>query len=211
MTHMNMVVPERRAPGGRRAYEMRGRAVLAAETRVRILEAALAFYYAPGEGAESLTVATVARNAEVTTQTILRLFQDRDGLIRSALDLLRDKVVVSVPQVDPADPAASVPEIVELLELHGNAIVRLYHDACSSAAILEEVQAIRLAHAQWCDSAFGPALAHLDEAERAARVILITALLDTWSWYRLRVEQGLSRERTVQIMAAGITTAVAGS
>lgn len=69
-----------------RAYSMSMRAERAAQTRERILDAALACYRDTGIAATSLQA--VARRAEVSAATVLNHFGSADGLSRVVVDRL---------------------------------------------------------------------------------------------------------------------------
>ena len=69
-----------------RPYSMSTRAARAAQTRERILDAALACYRESGIAATSLQA--VARRAEVSAATVLNHFGSSDGLARIVIDRL---------------------------------------------------------------------------------------------------------------------------
>jgi AcrR family transcriptional regulator len=69
-----------------RRYSMSVRAEQAAQTRERILDAALVCYRETGMGATSLQA--VARRAEVSAATVLNHFGSADGLARAVVDRL---------------------------------------------------------------------------------------------------------------------------
>ena len=76
----------------RRRYDMTGRAAAAAETRSRIIAAAVKVY--AREGFKNATMHAIALQAEVSPSTILNHFATPEELLAAALEVLRQELQV---------------------------------------------------------------------------------------------------------------------
>lgn len=187
---VRMTDPER----AKRPYRMQARAEAAAATRDRILAAAeAAFDELP---LNELTLATIAKRAEVSVQTVLRHFGSRDGLLMASLVYSGDKMAGDRD----VEPNGDVEEIVGVLVDHyekfGDRILRWLsqEDAVPTLHLLTDVG--RAYHLEWCEEAFTPALKGLRKEHRKRRAFQLAALTDIYVWKILRRDRGLSPAQT---------------
>lgn len=182
--------PER----AKRPYRMQARAEATEATRQRILEGVeAAFDELP---LDEITLAAIAKRAGVSVQTILRHFDNREGLfmaafVNSATKMGGDRVVW---------PNADVKEIVGVLVDHyeqfGDRILRWLsqEDREPTLRLLSEVG--RVYHLDWCRQAFAPVLKGMRGKRRERRAFQFAALTDIYVWKILRRDRGLSVTQT---------------
>jgi AcrR family transcriptional regulator len=168
-----------------RAYSMELRAAAAEATRERILAAAgeafLEHWY------DDVTIASVARRAGVSGQTVVNHFHTKDQLAMAAYDHLIEGMVAKRYAPAAGDIAALVEALADDYETTGDATVRLL-------ALEERVPSLqplltrgRSGHREWVETMFGA-------RELTPELVVAT---DVYTWKLLRRDQGLSRDQTV--------------
>jgi AcrR family transcriptional regulator len=188
MTNLKITFPPRRK------YRGTVQAEVAALTRQRIIEAALALLDA--RWIDQITLEAVANQSGVTVQTIIRHFGSKDGLFSVAGCAAND----SLTQHHLAAPVGDVPgalrDLLEQYEAVGDRVIRIraqegrYPDM---DAILNEG---RDKHRQWVERVFAPNLADYDGPDRARLRAQLIAICDVQVWKLLRRDGGLSRDQT---------------
>jgi AcrR family transcriptional regulator len=168
-----------------RAYSMELRAAAAEATRERILGAAadafLEHWY------DDVTIASVAKRAGVSGQTVINHFGGKEPLATAAYDRLSEGIVSRRYSPEPGDVAGLVEALVDDYETTGDAVVRLL-------ALEEKVPSLqgllargRAGHREWVESMF-------QAPELTAELVVAT---DVYTWKLLRRDQGLSRDETL--------------
>lgn len=184
----------------KRTYVMSARAAKMAATRQRILDCAADLYL--GQGIDDFTLDEVARRAETTVQTILRIHGSRDQLLFAALDQLARSGVPLKP-TPPGDIAAAVGAIFDLYDAMGDLVLLWLGDERRRPELKERLDTGRKDHQGWVRIAFGP---QLKSCSRQMREFLLHALVvatDVYTWSKLRKDLGLTRaaaETTVRFM-----------
>jgi AcrR family transcriptional regulator len=184
-----------------RKYEQRRRAEKQAETRRRIVEAAIELHCTKGPA--STTVTDVARLAGVQRHTLYRHFPDERSLHLACSGLYTELHPAPDPSGWPDDPAArrrvGLAELYSYFARNEAMFTRVLRDA-EVHTLTAEVLAL------W----FGPpyeriraALAEGLPAEPRAQAALDLAL-DFHAWRRLVRGSGLSNEGAAALMAAAI-------
>ena len=184
-----------------RHYALGARAAKMEETRRRILDAAADLYLQ--RGADAFTLDDVARQAETTVQTILRIHASRDRLLYAALDTLA-RAGVPLKPTPPGDVAAAVAAIFDLYELIGDMVIRWLADERQRPALKAMNDGGRRDHRDWVAIAFAPQLAaRRGEARETMRQALLVAT-DVYSWQKLRRDNGLPRAAAEAVVRAMI-------
>jgi AcrR family transcriptional regulator len=167
-----------------RAYSMELRAASAEATRRRILDAAFAAFLE--HWYDDVTIASVAKRAGVSGQTVLNHFQSKEGLFTAVHQRFGEEVVERRYRPKPGDVRGAVEALVEDYEVTGDAVARFLalEEKVSS---LPAVLAIgRQGHREWVETMFqAPGL--------TAELVVAT---DVYTWKLLRRDQGLSRDET---------------
>jgi AcrR family transcriptional regulator len=168
-----------------RAYSMELRAAAAEATRERILDAAteafLEHWY------DDVTIASVAKRAGVSGQTVINHFGGKEQLAYAAYDRMSEAIVAMRYAPAVGEIRALVEALVEDYETTGDTIIRLL-------ALEEKVPALqpllargRASHREWVGTMFGA-------AELTPELVVAT---DVYTWKLLRRDQGLTRDETV--------------
>jgi AcrR family transcriptional regulator len=173
---------------------MQARAVAAAATGRRILEAAIHNF--GGRPYDEVTLADVAREACVTVQTVLRRFGSKEGLVAAAAELGADEVRAQRWETAPGDLEAAVRGLVEHYELWGERSLRFLAQEERVEAMRRVSDAGRRLHHDWVEHAFGPQLDAVSAAARERLLAQLVAVTDVSVWKILRRDLGLDASET---------------
>ncbi len=167
-----------------RGYAQKARAESVAATRRRIIEATVAAF----SRLSQVTLADVAARAEVSVQTVLRHFGDRDTLIAEATSAL-----VEERATPPGDPTHAIRVLYDQYERRGDANVRLLGREDADPHVKRLMDRGRALHLAWVEQVFAPALRARPPAARDALLDLLIVATDVHTWKLLRRDRGLSR------------------
>jgi AcrR family transcriptional regulator len=173
-----------------RPYEMRARADAAAQTRDRIMGAAIEL--ANEKPINALVLPDVATRAGVSVQTVLRLFGSRDGLLDAATESAMASVLAE-REVVPGDVGAAIGTLFDHYEVRGDGVLLLLGQERWEPRAAEITSAGRRLHREWVAGAFAPYLAGAEDVERDATVDLLVAASDVYTWKLWRRDRCLSR------------------
>jgi AcrR family transcriptional regulator len=189
-----------------RAYSMTARSASVEQTQQRILAAARARFLACAY--EDVTLAGIAADAGVTTQTVLNRFGTKERLFLafaadffSEMDALRSSV-------RRGDPRSAVRVVLQQYELMGDLNVRVLALEGRLPALAEVSRLGRERHRGWLTDTFGELL----PAESRARQETVTALYaatDVYVWKLLRRDLGVSLAETTRTMERLVRGALA--
>jgi AcrR family transcriptional regulator len=185
---MNTTTPQTRA------YRMSARAVSAATTAQRILDATVeAFWERDGE---QVSLEEVARRADVTVRTVIRRFGGREGLFAAALDRETERVRHEREQAPTGDAAAAIRVLLDSYETTGERMLGVLGEERRVQSLATIADRGRALHREWCDRVFAPALTGYRGVQRERRLAQLTAVCDVYTWKLLRRDAGLSRRQT---------------
>lgn len=177
-----------------RPYTSPLRARAAKETRERILQAALArlssSYY------DDVTLDAIAADAGVTVQTVLRRFESKEGLVRAITESRTPEVTAQRDEAPVGDIAGAIANLIDHYEAIGDLVMLLLRQEERVAPFADITAFGKASHASWIDRVFAPWLAGRTAEERRVLHAQLVAVCDTYMWYLLRRQQGLSREHT---------------
>lgn len=173
---------------------MSSRAAAAAQTRERILRAAIALFET--EHYDALTFPRIAAHAGVSPQTVALHFRTKDGLVQAALAWWKpqEEALREVPGGDPLEAAR---RICARYEAHGAAVLRLLAIEGRVAAVQPILDHGRASHRAWVERTFGAKLGA--GAARLRRIMALVAAYDIYTWHVLR--RVLGPEDTILTMA----------
>jgi len=176
---------------------MRARAEAVEATRERLARAAMERFLS--EPYDEVTLASIARDAGVSHQTLLNHFESKEGLFAAATERFSADLL-SARQTRPAtDPESVVAHLMTQFEHSGDGNVRL-------AVLDERIEAVRTAleqgranHQGWLAEVFADRLPS-GAAERRRMLSALHAVTDVYTWKLLRRDLGLGRRATQQVM-----------
>jgi AcrR family transcriptional regulator len=176
---------------------MRARAEAVEATRERIARVAMQRFLA--ESYDDVTIASVARDAGVSHQTLLNHFESKDGLFAAAAERFSAELAASREGRATSDPESVVALLMEQFERSGDGNVRL-------ALLHERIEAVRAGleqgranHQGWLAEVFEDRLPS-DPAERRRTLAALHAATDVYTWKLLRRDLGHGRRATERIM-----------
>ena len=176
---------------------MRARAEAVEATRERIARAAMQRFLA--EPYDDVTIASVARDAGVSHQTLLNHFESKDGLFAAAAERFSADLAASRAGRATSDPESVVAVLMEQFERSGDGNVRL-------ALLHERIEAVRAGleqgranHQVWLAEVFEDRLPS-DPAERRRTLAALHAATDVYTWKLLRRDLRHGRRATQRIM-----------
>ena len=182
-----------------RRYIMRARAEQAERTRVRILDAAVQL--AGERPLAACTLPAVVELAEVSVQTVLRIFGSREGLFEAAR-VHNETAVLAERLADPEDVDASLASLADHYELRGDAaLLLLGQESWEPFAARITANGKRL-HREWVGTVFARTLEPLSGTRRIEGLDLLVAATDVTTWKLWRRDRALGRDATLARMRA---------
>ena len=176
-----------------RAYTMTARAQSAAQTGERILDAAVALFW---EGpTDRLALDDVAARAGVSTQTVIRRFGGKEGLVVAAVQRESQRVGAQRATAPVGDVAGAVRVLVDHYEEMGDQVLVMLAAEPNVPGLAPIVDHGREVHREWCRRVFAPALAARSGVDRARLQAQLVAVCDVQTWKLLRRDERLSRRQ----------------
>lgn len=190
---------------GGRTYTMRARADAAAKTERRITDAAFALF--SERLYDQVSLADIAASAGVSSQTIIRRFGSKEGLVAAVGERAARDVRAQRDEAPADDVEAAISNLVEHYERDGDRVLHLLAQETRVPAFREITDRGRDLHYAWVDRVFAAHLAGLRGAARRRRRGQLIAACDVYVWKVLRRDLRLSRgdvERAVGGMINGV-------
>ncbi len=186
---MNMTAPKR-------AYRQSARAVAAEATAARILDAFTRQLHA--RWYDEIRLEEVARDAEVTVQTVIRRFGGKEGLLAAAYRRLGEEIMLR-REVAEGDATGAVASIIDDYEAVGDLVMRTLAQEDRFPAIREVTDGGRRMHRLWIEAAFRPWLDLLRAQERRRALDALVVAGDIYVWKLIRRDMGrpVTEYRTV--------------
>lgn len=142
---------------------------------------------------DEIRLEDVARDADVSVQTLIRRFGGKEGLVEAAVRLFGEEVRAR-RSVAPGDTDAALCALIDDYEVSGDLVIRILAQEDRHPAVRSATDVGRAGHRQWLSEAFAPALAQLGAAERQTCLDALVAATDVYLWKLLRRDMGRSRE-----------------
>ena len=155
---------------------------------MRILEQAQALFLS--RWYDEVTIATVAAHAEVSGQTVLNHFGDKEGLFAAVVDHTSGEILGRRDRAQPGDVPGAIEILVDDYEITGDASIRLLAVEHRIASVRKTMDTGRNNHRDWVERIFA-APGVTDE------LVVVT---DVYAWKLLRRDRGLGRDETVASM-----------
>ncbi|WP_037049741.1 TetR/AcrR family transcriptional regulator [Pseudonocardia halophobica] len=189
-----------------RGYRMTARAAAAEQTHRRILDAARArFLAAPYE---EVTLAAIAAEAGVSTQTLLNRFGSKEGLaVEFATEFARE-IDSDRATARAGDPRSAVRAVLRQYEMMGDLNIRTLALENRIPALAEISRMGREHHQAWLEETFGTCLP-ADPRARRTTLLALYAATDVYLWKLLRRDLGASLAETARVMERLVRGALA--
>jgi AcrR family transcriptional regulator len=183
----------------KRQYTMSARADGVATTRQRIVAAARQLLLE--EHYEDVTLASIARAAGTSHQTVLNHFESKEGVARAVAAELGAETTSLRATAKHGDAADVVRVLVDDYERMGDANVRWAVMSDRLGDLAEVLDEARAQHQAWLGSLFEDQLPR-DARSRRPIVNALHAATDVYTWKLLRRDLHLSRSETEKTMTA---------
>jgi AcrR family transcriptional regulator len=180
-----------------RTYRQTRRADASERTREAILDAAQALFRADPQFDPSLDA--VAARAGVSTRTVIRQFDSKEGLLEAAIGA-GVEAAATTRHAEPGDVAGAVGAIVAHYEAMGDEVMRWLALAERLPVVRRVTERGAESHLEWVETVFAPDLDGLPRGERRARRAALATATDVYVWHLLRRREGLGREATRSAM-----------
>jgi AcrR family transcriptional regulator len=181
----------------RQAYTMVARAVAMAATRDRIVHAMLRL--ALEQPYEDITLAAIARAADVSHQTVLNHFDSKEGVAAAAAELLARRTGEARAKAPPGEVAGAIGVLVGEYERIGDANARWAMSAERLGSLTPLLDNARAGHQAWLERIFSESLPKAAAARRRA-IHALHVSTDVYTWKLLRRDLRLNRTETEAIM-----------
>lgn len=166
-----------------RHYQQKARALATEATGQRILEA---FLKRLGEQwFEDVTLETIARDAGVTVQTIMRRFGSKAGLLEAARENM-GKAVLFRRDVEPGDIDRAIDALTRDYETVGDLILRLLAQEDRHPVLKPVLDHGRRGHREWLAEVFAGSLKSLPSGKRTAALDALVVATDLYIWKLVR-------------------------
>lgn len=163
-----------------RAYTKVARAAMEDRTRSALLDAAAAAFLS--RPWDQVSLESIATDAGLTKQTLLRHFGSKDGLLREAWERAYEDVREQRLGTAPGDVPAAVDNLVDHYEEYGARALRIAA-LPGDDRFADFGRRGRELHYRWVDHAFGPwlAAARGRRRERLRAALIVTCDVHAWS------------------------------
>jgi AcrR family transcriptional regulator len=188
--------------GPRRSYTKVVRAEAEERTRAALLDAADEAFLSGPWGQASLD--TIARDAGVTKQTLLRHFGSKDGLLEQTLGRAMAEVGEQRFSSPRDDITGAVENLLEHYEAVGGRAMRSSNMEVEGPLADLGLRA-RQFHYQWIEHAFGSWLERAAPVDRARLRAALIAMCDVQAWWILSHDLELPRREVRAILILIIT------
>jgi len=179
---------------------MRAWAASAESSRRRVLEAAVG--QLKGRLRSDIRLNDVASQADVTVQTVLRLFGSKAELFRSALDEVLQEMRDDLDQAEPGHVADAVRTWFDHYEQFGDVVITNLADE-HDPAVAPVIRIGRERHRERVRTVLEPQLRRFRTDERERLVDALVCMTDVYTWKLLRRDMQRPRqeaEATVEMM-----------
>lgn len=174
-----------------RPYVMTARAEAVAQTRERILRAAIE--RTSRLPLSAVSMADIAADAGVSVQTVLRQFGSRDGLIDAGVELAV-RETTEERQVPRGDLPAAMSVLLDHYEKRGDSAILLLGQEMTDPQAARITANGRAMHRTWVEDVFTPLLGDLAGPHREEMIDMLVIATDAYTWKILRRDRGLSRK-----------------
>jgi AcrR family transcriptional regulator len=145
---------------------------------------------------DQVTLGTVAHDAGVTVQTVLRRLGSKEALF-AAVIARRSVEIRGARDAAPAgDLAGAIGNLATAYEQWGDEMLHFLAQERRTPAVGEAVELGRAYHHAWVERVFAPLLGSLPARQRERQVAQLIAVTDVYTWKILRRDLGLDPEET---------------
>ncbi len=149
---------------------------------------------------EDVRLADVARDADVSVQTLHAHFGTKDALFVAAWGWRMAPEGERRATARAGDLRMAVRVLYDSYEQDGDAVLRLLAQEERIPAVHDMAEAGRRWHRSWVERTFGPLLHSTSGAARERRLVKLVVATDLLVWKLLRREMGLDRKAAERVV-----------
>ena len=149
---------------------------------------------------DEITLDEVAVSAGTTRQTVIRLFDGKDGLLERVTDIISARVAPRISLSRDVSLQAAIEALITDYEAVGDMIVRFLAQEERHPALRPLLAKGRREHRAWVTKRFGSTQGGLSARERERQITRLVVATDLYTWKLLRRDFGKSRHEVVQLM-----------
>ena len=190
----------------KRQYRMKVRARRSEATAGRILEMAQERFLT--RPFEDVTLAEIAKAAEVTVPTLIAHFGRKEELFVAACEDWALGMIEAREEAPVGDHPGAVRNLFDGYEANGGLVLHLLAEEDRFPAVREMTDGGRRYHRLWVERVFEPSLRSLRGARREQLVVQLIVATDLLTWKQLRLDMKMSRskaETTIVQMVDALT------
>jgi AcrR family transcriptional regulator len=193
----------------KRPYRQTARAAASENLRRRIV---LAFYdQLLVRWIEEITLDEVAASAGTTRQTVIRLFNSKDGVLEAVLELFHAEAVPRISSPRDISARGSIEAVVQHYENVGDMTFRLLAQEERHPALHPQLELGRCVHRAWVAERFSGALDGLNGRDRELQITRLVVAMDVYTWKLLRRDFGHTRKEVIALIEGMVTGITKGS
>jgi AcrR family transcriptional regulator len=182
----------------KRSYDMTARSAKAEATKARIRACAVGLFC--NRPVEEFTLDEVARQADMTVQTVLRIFGSKDELIYQALEDMAAGGVFLRPSA-PGDLDGAVRSFFDIYETVGDLVIDRLGEERRRPALKTTLDQGRENHRDGVKTVFALQLERAHGAERAQLLTMLIVVTDVYVWKLLRRDMKMKRAAAEAMIA----------
>ncbi len=152
------------------------------------------------EDFDSITLDAVSLAASTTRQTILRMFQNKDGLLIALVEQMQFEITTNRMRNTGPDSHAIAHAFITDLDLVGDLVVRLLSQENRIPYIAAHFGEARERHLRYLQEQLAPSLAELNSAHAEMMLVQVRAVTDTLFWKILRRDLHLDTPVAINIV-----------
>lgn len=187
----------------RRSYSQTARADSAEETGRRIVESFVGKLMV--QWFDEITLDSVAADAGVTVQTVIRRFGGKEGLLGEAVKVLSAQIM-GQRGMPTGDVSGLIDRLFEDYERTGDSVIRLLALESRYPAIRQLTDVGRREHRQWIADNLAEQIRKFTASDQRDFIDRLIIATDVYSWKLLRRDMG----RTVEESKTNIISLVEG-
>ncbi|MBW8813895.1 MAG: TetR/AcrR family transcriptional regulator [Caulobacterales bacterium] len=134
---------------------------------------------------DEIRLEDVAREADVTVQTVIRRFGGKEGLLDATVDVLA-REIMELRRTAPGDPAAAVRALVDDYEVSGDLVMRVLAQEERYPTLRRVTKIGRAGHRDWLAETFARWLETLSPTAAQRRLDALVAATDVYLWKLVR-------------------------
>jgi AcrR family transcriptional regulator len=196
----------RKAAAQPRRYTQRARAQTSEATAQRIIDAFLDRLMK--HWFDEITLDSVAADAGVTVQTLLRRFGGKEGLLTDAVKILANRIDERRAS-SPGNLDRLVANLIGDYEKTGDAVIRLLAVEPRHPALGAFLDYGRSRHRRWASEAFAETLGKLGAAGHTRALDALVIVTDVYVWKLLRRDMGRSVAASAAIIKGLVRALIA--